>query len=82
MGGKRVSKISNKLQREIDKQFWALAGQIQEARKAQGLSQERLAEELEISVTTVKSIEQGWRYPSLPMLFQICKFLKIHVIIG
>jgi len=50
---------------------------IQKKRKFLGLTQEELAESLEVSPETVRFIEQSRRIPSLPMLIRICKILKL-----
>lgn len=48
-----------------------LARKVAEKRKARGLSQERLAELANVSVSTIKFIEQSQRAPSLPLLTKI-----------
>lgn len=56
-----------------------LRKKLQEARKTHGFTQESLAEHLEISVNTIKYIEQGRRLPSLPLMLRLCKALKVKV---
>lgn len=48
-------------------------------REQADLTQEALAEDLDIDPMTVAYIEQKRRYPSLPLLFAICARLKIKV---
>ena len=53
----------------------AIARQIAEKRHEQGISQERLAELANVSVSTVKFIEQNQRAPSLPLLLKLIYIL-------
>jgi DNA-binding XRE family transcriptional regulator len=48
-----------------------LAVKIAEKRKERGISQERLAELANVSVSTIKFIEQNQRAPSLPLLLKL-----------
>lgn len=65
--------------KEIQVFLKQLGGTIQGERKKCGYSQEQLAELLELNVNTIKYIEQGRRIPSLPVLFRICRALKMKV---
>lgn len=80
MMSKRLDQLPKKYQPQIEKEIRKMCATIQEKREEMGHTQESLAEELEISVATLKAIEQGRRFPSLPMLFYICRFLKVEVI--
>lgn len=82
MASKRLEALPDKFQRDAEKQLRGIAQKIQKKRESLGLSQEALAEQLGLAVNTVKTIEQSRRYPSLPMLFYICKFLGIKITIG
>lgn len=82
MASKRLEAIPEKFQRDAEKQLIGIARKIQKKRESLGYSQEVLAEKLEIAVNTIKTIEQSRRYPSLPMLFYICKSLEIKITIG
>ncbi len=55
---------------------------LQEKRKSLGITQEELAEDLDVSYQTIKYIEQGRRAPSLQMLFKILNKLKLQLIIS
>lgn len=55
----------------VKSQVERIAGKIRAARKAQNITQERLAELIGASVSMVKAIEGSQRAPSLPMLFKI-----------
>jgi DNA-binding XRE family transcriptional regulator len=53
--------------------------QLQGARISIGLTQESLAELLDVNVNTVKFVEQGRRIPSLPMLIRFARALKLSI---
>lgn len=76
---KRLERIPAKYRKQVGAQLKALSLLIQARREALGLTQEKLAEELDISAVTLKTIEQNRRYPSLPMLFYICDYLKLEI---
>lgn len=82
MASKRLEAIPEKFQRDASKQLKGIARKIQRRRESLGLSQEALAEKLNLAVNTIKTIEQSRRYPSLPMLFYICRYLEIKITIG
>jgi transcriptional regulator with XRE-family HTH domain len=56
-----------------------LGKNIQRQRKIQGLTQEALAEAVHTSRTYLGHIEQGKKAPSLAMLANIAKALKVPV---
>lgn len=56
-----------------------LGDKIQRLRKNIGLTQEELAEKLNISRTHVGHIEQGRKTPSLKLLNKLAKVLKVKV---
>ena len=60
-------------------EFTQLGNAIKEARLKKGMSQEALAEALDISPTHVKHMESGHRRPSVEKLFQIAKLLDMSV---
>ena len=57
----------------------ALGEAIRAARMARGLTQERLAELLDITPIHLKNIEGSRRKPSVPLLFQIMALLDLSV---
>ena len=79
MASKRLQAIPDKFQIDAEKQLRGIAKKIQKRREKLGYSQEAFAEKLDIAVNTIKTIEQSRRYPSLPMLFYICKHLKFTI---
>ena len=76
---KKIKKIPTKYRKIVMAQLLAIAEKIQSKRKKVGLTQEALAEELNISAMTLQFIEQGRTCPSLPMLLYICAYLKINI---
>lgn len=80
--GRRIDKVPKKFHKRVEAQLRAMSAIVQARRKALGLTQEHFAEKLDISLDTVKAIESGRRFPSLPMLFYICLFLKIDLNLG
>lgn len=57
--------------------YYEIGQRIRKFRKAQGLSQEQLAEKVEISVTHMSHIETGNTKLSLPVLVSIAKALEV-----
>lgn len=82
MERKRFEKIPKKYLPHVESQLEKLGTRIRARREEMGLTQQAMAEKLDLAVMTVQFIEQGRRYPSLPLLFYICKALKIPVQIG
>ena len=54
-----------------------LGKRINIARKARGLTADRLSEMCSINATYLRQIEGGTKMPSLPVFIDICKALKI-----
>ncbi len=75
----RLDKIPAKYRKNVEAQLRNISILVQNRRKEMGLTQEELAEKLEIAVLTLQSIEQGWRFPSLPTLFYLCKVIGISI---
>jgi transcriptional regulator with XRE-family HTH domain len=74
--------MNQKHQKDANRQLDDIAKQISARRKHLGLSQERLAEKLGVSVETVKRIEQREGWISLQMLHHICREMDIKIAIG
>lgn len=51
--------------------------EIQKFRKSANITQEKLAERIDVAVTTIQYIEQSRRLPSLQILDKICKELGL-----
>ena len=54
-----------------------MGDRIKEARKKKGLTQERLAEALDISVEFVSQIERGLRLPSMQVFIRLIEVLNV-----
>ncbi|WP_165784779.1 helix-turn-helix transcriptional regulator [Bifidobacterium parmae] len=59
--------------------LWTVGRRIQSFRKSRGLSQEQLAERLDMDRVSIGYIEQGRRSPKLSTLYAIAGVLGIHV---
>ncbi len=57
--------------------YYAIGQKIRKLRKSQGLSQEELAEKIDISTTHMSHIETGNTKLSLPVLVDIAKSLQV-----
>ena len=59
----------------MDKQ--TMGDRIREIRKKQGLTQDGLAERLEVSVEFVGQIERGLKLPSMPVFIKLIEVLNV-----
>ena len=64
---------------KCEKELALLREDIRKGRKNKKITQEELAEKLEVSPTHVKHIESGHRKPSIEILFEITKILNISL---
>ena len=62
-----------------EQELTALREAIRNERKNKRITQEELAEMLEVSPTHVKHIESGHRKPSIEILFELAKILNISL---
>lgn len=62
-----------------EQELTALREAIRNERKNKRITQEELAEKLDISPTHVKHIESGRRKPSIEILFELTKILNISL---
>ena len=56
-----------------------MKNKLEEIRKQHGITQEELAEKLEVSRQTIGSLENGRYNPSILLAFKISKLFKISV---
>ena len=56
-----------------------MKNRLEEIRKRQGMTQEELAEKLEVSRQTISSLEKGRYHPSILLAFKIAKFFKVSI---
>ena len=75
MSTRGFTKVPAKDVKFVKTELMRISTLIQKKRKFLGLTQEELAESLEVSPETVRFIEQSRRIPSLQMLIRICKIL-------
>lgn len=59
------------------KQLMAFGRRLAEVRKSRGLTQQALAEKLDISLVSIGYIETGKRWPRLATLHRIAKCLDV-----
>jgi transcriptional regulator with XRE-family HTH domain len=74
--------MKDKHLKDGERQLRLVAEAVRTRRKEMGLSQERLAEGLEISTETIKRIEQREGWISLKMLHYVCREMQIKITIG
>lgn len=79
MSKARLSKVPARYRKNVEKRLAQMSVVLQERRKQMGLTQEELAEKLELSPMTIQFVEQGRRFPSLPTLIAICMSLEIRL---
>ncbi|MGN0542193.1 MAG: helix-turn-helix domain-containing protein [Acutalibacteraceae bacterium] len=60
-------------------EFDRLGSEIKSARISNNLSQEALAEMLDVSSTHIKHMESGHRKPSVEILFKLAKILNFSI---
>lgn len=80
MSSRGLAKVPARDQKYVKSELARISTRIQSKRQELGLTQEKLAELLDVSPETVKFIEQMRRIPSLPMLIRICKILKLEIL--
>ena len=56
-----------------------MKNRLEEIRKAKGITQEELANALEVSRQTVGSLENGRYDPSIILAFKIAKFFEVSI---
>ena len=56
-----------------------MKNRLEEIRKAKGITQEELANALEVSRQTVGSLENGRYNPSLILAFKIARFFDVSI---
>ena len=56
-----------------------MKNRLEEIRKAKGITQEELANALEVSRQTVGSLENGRYNPSIILAFKIARFIEVSI---
>lgn len=80
MSSRGLSKVPAKEQKYVKNEVVLISAKIQAQRQKMGLTQEKMAEILNVSPETIRFIEQNRRIPSLPMLIRIAKVLNMKVL--
>jgi transcriptional regulator with XRE-family HTH domain len=62
----------------LSRQHVLFGRNLQQARKGQKLTQEKLAEKCGISTTYLQQLEAGWKNPSIKVLAELHKVLKLR----
>ena len=76
---RRLDRVPKQYRSAITTELLGIASKIKRKRKALGITQEGLAELLEIDPTTIQAIEQLRSRPSLELLLAIVKVLKMRI---
>ena len=56
-----------------------MKNKLEEIRKVRGITQEELADALEVSRQTISSLENGRYNPSIILAFKIARFFKLSI---
>lgn len=80
MSRRGISKVPTKEQKQVLTELHRISSKLKAKRLELGITQEYLAELMDVSTETIRFIEQDRRIPSLPMLIRICKVLKLDVL--
>jgi DNA-binding XRE family transcriptional regulator len=78
-GKKRLKKVPTEHREDVISDLRLISDVVKERRMAMGYTQEALAEALGIAPITLQFIEQQRRYPSLPLLLYIFRYLELKL---
>ena len=56
-----------------------MKNRLEEIRKQRGITQEQIAEDLEVSRQTIGSLENGRYNPSITLAFKISRYFKMSI---
>lgn len=73
------SRIPISERRKVKKRLSDLSHDLQKRREELGFTQESFSEHIDLSVGSIKTIEQGIRLPSLPVLIWLAGALELDV---
>jgi len=79
MSKRGLQKLSPAEINAIRRETRRLVLEIRSQREKLGFTQESLAEKLDVSVETIKGIETGRQFASLPVLIRICRVLRLQI---
>ena len=77
MNQKRLDRLPANLKKHVSADLRLIAELLKDARTKKGLTQENLAQKLDLSVNTIQAIESGRNVPSLQNLLHICRKLDV-----
>lgn len=77
--GKRVKDLPTKFRKTVERQLEEVRLLVRSRRAELDLTQEQMAEAVDLSIESMKAIETGRRLPSLPKLLHICAFLGVRI---
>ncbi len=80
MSSRGFSRVPAKELKYVKAEAAQISAKLQKRRHELGLTQEKLAELLDVTPETISFIEQNRRIPSLPMLIRLAKVLKLEVL--
>lgn len=81
MSTRGLSKIPKKDLSLIKSDIRRIGALLQKRRKELGWTQEEFSEFIDVSINSIKYIEQGRRIPSLPMLLRMTKALELKILL-
>lgn len=64
---------------KLTKKDYRLGRKVRKLRKEKGITQEQLAEKVNVSTTWIGYIETGYRRPNLKMIYKIATALNVKV---
>jgi DNA-binding XRE family transcriptional regulator len=70
--------VSLKVMQSLSRQHVLFGRNLKQARTSQKLTQEKLAEKCSISVSYLQQLEAGWKNPSIKVLTDLHKVLKLR----
>lgn len=78
---KRLDRVPREYREAVEQDMAAIAQKIRRRRRAMQLTQEQLAESLNIEPSTLQSLEQERGRPSLELLLTVAKVLQTKFVI-
>lgn len=71
--------INQMIEIDVDKLYKIVGGKIREQRDADGVSQTKLGDEVNLLRTSISNIEAGRQRPPLHLLYQLCIALDLEL---
>ncbi len=80
MSSRGLSNVPTRDLKYVKSELEQIGAKIRAKRKSMKMTQEALAEQIEVTPETIRFIEQNRRIPSLPMLIRIARALKLDIL--